>query len=128
MVWFLFYSEHKPQIISTDEEPVKIQNGEKIYIYVPGSVKFDTGNEVATAISTDLVEKLDLEPDRTKRMRLVVAGGSVLDCYTVKIKLRIRGHMFKLNAPVGAVAPGTDLLIGQDIIKKLNDENFSLGE
>lgn len=97
-------------------------------ISVPGSVKFDTGNDVTTAISDCLMEKLDLTADRSKRQRVTGIGGTVLECFKVKICLRIRKHIFKVDALVGALAPKTDLLIGNDIIQQLGKENFSIGQ
>lgn len=109
-----------------DEEPVKIRNGDGKRVLVK-QVKFDTGNDGGTAISSDLVEKLGLEPDRSKKSRMVGIGGPV-ECYRVKISLYIRKRHFKVNALVGAVTPGTDLLIGNDIMEKLDKENFTIGQ
>lgn len=103
-------------------------NGDGKMISVPGSVKFDTGNDVATAISDRLMEKLDLTADRSKRLRVTGVGGTVLECSKVKICLRIRKRTFKVDALVGAVAPKTDLLIGNDLIQQLGKENFSIGQ
>ena len=50
-----------------------------------------------------------------------------LDCCRVKICLLIRKCVFKVDALVGAVAPQTDLLIGNEIIEQLAKENFSIG-
>lgn len=89
----------------------------------------DTGNNASTAISKKLVEQLQLEEWSCKRMRLNAAGGSHFQCNSrVTIKLIIREDLYKVHALVGALAHGCDLLIGMDIIKKLNDKNFTVGE
>ena len=105
---------------------MKIRNGDGKRVLVK-QVKFDTGNDGGTAISSDLVEKLGLEPDRSKKSRMVGIGGP-MECYRVKISLYIRKRHFKVNALVGAVTPGTDLLIGNDIMEKLDKENFTIGQ
>ena len=94
---------------------------------MPGSVKFDTGNDVATAISRRLLEELGLEPDQSKKIRVTGVGGD-MECFRVEISLRIRRRMFKVSALVGAVAGDTDLLIGNDIITELDKLNFSFGQ
>ena len=97
-------------------------------IRFPGTVKFDTGNDSTTGISNELVDSLGLEPDHSKKVKVSLPGGGVLQCSRVNFKLRIRKRRYKVeNALVGAVAPGTDLLIGMDIIQKLNDNGFTLG-
>ena len=126
-LFFFFFSEFKPQVISIDEEPVKIKNAEGRAIPVPGNVKFDTGNDVATAISPRLLEKLGLEPDRSKKIRVTGVGGD-MECFRVEISLRIRRRMFKVSALVGAVAGDTDLLIGNDVMMELDKLNFSFGQ
>ena len=66
-------------------------------------------------------------------MRFTTAGRTaegneiVVECSRVNLKLKIRGHVIPVRALAGAPAPGIDLLIGMDVIRKLNDENFSLG-
>lgn len=127
MVFQSFFSEFKPKVISIDDEPVKIKNGEGNVILVPGSVKFDTGNDVATAISHCLLEELGLEPDQSKKIRVTGVGGD-MECFRVEIALRIRRRAFKVSALVGAVAGDTDLLIGKDIITELDKLNFSFGQ
>ena len=124
---FLFSSEYKPQTISIDEEPVKIQDGDGNIILVPGTVKFDTGNDAGTAISKELGDTLGLEPDSRKKRKVHVTGGDVIEYKKVTIKLFIRKHQFIVDALFGAVACGTDLLVGMEIIKGLNGENFTLG-
>ena len=94
---------------------------------MPGSVKFDTGNDVATAISRRLLEELGLEPDQSKKIHVTGVGGD-MECFRVEISLRIRRRMFKVSALVGAVAGDTDLLIGNDIITELGNLNFSFGQ
>ena len=124
---FLFSSEYKPQTISIDEEPVKIQDGDGNIILVPGTVKFDTGNDAGTAISKELGDTLGLEPDSRKKRKVHVTGGGVIEYKKVTIKLFIRKRQFIVDALFGAVASGTDLLVGMEIIKQLNGENFTLG-
>ena len=109
-----------------DEEPVKIKNGDGKRVLVK-KVKFDTGNDGGTAISSDLVEKLGLEPDRSKKSRMIGIGGT-MECFKVEISLYIRKRLFKVNALVDALTPGTDLLIGNDIMEKLDKENFTIGQ
>ena len=129
MLLLVFCSEYKPKVISIDEEPVKIKNADKKFIQVPGMVTLDTGNDAATGISRKLLEKLNLEDkiDYSKKRKFMVAGGSSIECNRVHITLKIRDMKFPTNALVGALAPKTDLLIGMEIISKLNDENFTLG-
>lgn len=128
MTYWPFCSGHKAKIISIDDEPVKIKDHNGDITLVPGSVKFDTGNNGGTAISEELVEKLDLLPDQNKKRRVTGAGGTVLLCSTVKITVIIRKRRYKRHALVGATAPGTDLLIGMDIIECLNDKDYTLGK
>ncbi len=125
---YLFCSEHKAKVISIDDEPVKIKNQSGKMILVPGSVKFDTGDDAGTGISNELVEELRLKPDCRKRRRVTGPGGTVLTCSVVEVTVVIRRRKFRRTALVGATAPGTDLLIGMDIIKRLNDKNYTLGE
>lgn len=113
-------------MISIDEEPVEIRNGDGKCVLVK-KVKFDTGNDGGTAISSDFVQQLGLEPDRSKKFCMVGIGGPV-ECFRVKISLYIRKHHFKVNALVGAVTPGTDLLVGNDIMEKLDKENYTIGQ
>lgn len=94
---------------------------------MPGNVKFDTGNDAGTAISPRLLEKLGLEPDQRKKIRVNGVGGD-MECFRVEISLRIRRRVFKVSALVGAVAGDTDLLIGNDIMTKLDNLNFSFGQ
>lgn len=124
---YFFCSEHKAKVISIDDEPVKIKNQSGKMI-LPGNVKFDTGNDAGTSISNELVEELNLKPDCGKRRRVTGPGGTVLTCSVVEVTVVIRRRKFTRTALVGATAPGTDLLIGMDIIKRLNDKNYTLGE
>ena len=124
---FLFSSEYKPQTISIDEEPVKIQDGDGNIILVPGTVKFDTGNDAGTAISKELGDTLGLKPDSRKKRKVRITGGDVIEYKKVTIKLFIRKRQFIVDALFGAVASGTDLSVGMEIIKRLNGENFTLG-
>ena len=107
---------------------MQIKDGNGRWILVPGAVLFDSGNESATAVSTKLVDELDLQPDRRKLRRLVVAGGEGIQCSTVAIEVNVRGHNFKVDASVGATAPDTDLLIGTDIMKPLIEKKYTFGE
>lgn len=111
---------------------MEIKTGEEQSIIVPGVVKFDTGNDGATALSFDLMEELGLTPDRSKKIIVAGIGGKAVDCFKVKICVCIRKLWFEVDAIVGAealnpVASGTDLLIGNDIIKQLAKEGFSIG-
>ena len=95
-------------------------------------MKFDTGNDGGTAMSHDLMEKLGLKPDQRKKFRRTGIGGIAVDCFKVKISLCIRKRWFEVDAIVGAgakdpVAQGTDLLIGNDLIRRLVEEGFSIG-
>lgn len=116
----------KPKEISIDEEPVKIEDKAGYLSWVPGNVTFDAGNTVGTAISDKLVGSLDLKPDNTKKKKVTIPGGTILQCRTAPIKIIIRGQKFNVNALVGAVAPPTDLLIGMDVMQKLGDKGYSL--
>ena len=107
---------------------MKIKDHNGHIITVPGNVKFDTGNDAGTAISEELVEKLDLLPDHSKKRRVTGAGGTILHCSMVKITVIIRRRRYKCQALVGATAPATDLLIGMDIIEKLTDKDYALGK
>ena len=115
-------------MISINEEPVQIKDGNESWILVPGEVLFDSGNELATGISEELVDKLDLHPDRSKLRKVVTVGNKEFHCGTVVIEINVRGHKFKLNALVGATAPNTDLLIGADVINPLLNLRYTLGE
>lgn len=98
-------------------------------IPVPGHwrVLFDTGNEVATGISRELLLKLNLQPDPSKKRKVKLAGGGSGQFETVEINLIIRGYHFKVCALIDAVAEGTDLLVGMDIIQRLFDSGYTIG-
>ena len=106
---------------------MKIEDGDGNVIFVPGTVKFDSANDAGTAISKELGHTLGLEPDSRKKSKISVTGGGVIECKKVSVKLFIRKRQFTVDALFGAVAEGTDLLVGMDIIKQLNSENFTLG-
>lgn len=125
---FRFCLGHKAKVISIDDEPVKIKDQHGNMIRVPGSVKFDSGNNAGTAISDRLVDNLGLKPDYSKMKHVTGAGGTVLRCSMVKITVIIRKRICTCHALVGVPAPGTDLLIGMDIIERLNDEGYTLGK
>ena len=123
-------------MISIKEEPVYIQNGDRVFILCPGEVKFDTGNTAGTGISKELVKLLELEEevDKRKRIRYTAAGRDADgnpnrgECSSLMIKLRIRKHVFKVRALVGVPAENIDLLIGSDVIDVLTSRyNFTLG-
>ena len=99
-------------------------------ILVPGHcrVLFDTGNEVATSISREPQLELNLQPVLNKKMKVKIAGGGSGQFETVNIDLIIRGYHFKVCALIDAVAEGTDLLMGMDIIKKLFDSGYTIGD
>ena len=115
-------------MISITEEPVEVKDGNGRWMRVPGDVLFDTGNKSQTAISGELVDKLDLQPDRRKLRKVVAAGDTQLQCSTVDIEVNVRNNKFKVEALVGATAPPTDLLIGSDIINPLTKKKYTFGE
>lgn len=71
-------------------------NGE-LHQLVLGSVKFDTGNDAATAISKKLVNDLGLKPNMLKKRKVTVAGGLDMSCGLVEISIVVRGHKFVLK-------------------------------
>ena len=121
---------YKPLVISRDEEPVEIQNAFDKVIPVPGKfrVLFDTGNEAATGISRELLLELNLQPDPNKQGKANLAGGGSGQFETVQIVLLIRGYQFSVCALVDVPAKGTDLLVGMDIIEKLFDLGYTIGD
>ena len=121
---------YKAFIISRDEEPVQIQNACGKVIPVPGHcrVLFDTGNEVATSISRELLLELNLQPVPSKKMKVKLVGRGSGQFETVEINLIIRGCSFKVSALIDAGAEGTDLLVGMDIIQKLFDSGYTIGD
>lgn len=128
--WFFLslIAEYKPTVISIGEEPVKVRSGNGSFIPVPGNVLFDTGNLSATGISKKLLNKLGLQEDKTKLMKVKLPDGKEGQYGTVPLQIVVRGIKYKSNALVGAPAVGTDLLIGIDIIGKLIERKFSFGE
>ena len=118
----------KPTVISIDNEPVQIKHGNGRWMSAPGRVLFDTGNTLATAISEDSVNELKLKPDESKTREAESIGGIKCEFNTVPIEVNVRGHKFKVDALVGAVASETDLLIGADIINPLIKKKYTFGE
>ena len=95
-------------------------------ILVPGHcrVLFDTGNEVATSISREPQLELNLQPVLNKKMKVKLTRRGSGHFETVEI----RGCPFKVCALVDVVAEGTDLLMGMDIIQKLFDSGYTIGD
>ena len=101
---------------------------EELHQLVSGRVKFDTGNDAATAISEKLVNDLGLNSNILKKRKVLLPGGSCKAFGRVEISFFVRGCKFSVKALVGAVCPDTDLLVGMDVIKRLLDkEKFTLG-
>ncbi|CAH3112614.1 unnamed protein product [Pocillopora meandrina] len=123
-------SRYKPLVISRDEEPVEMRNEFGEVIPVPGHwrVLFDTGNEVATGISRELLLKLNLQPDPNKKRKAKLAGRRSGQFETIQIVLAIRGYQFSVCALVDAPAKGTDLLVGMDVIQQLFDLGYTIGD
>ncbi|KAK2547070.1 hypothetical protein P5673_033163 [Acropora cervicornis] len=127
---------YKPKVISVEEEMVEIMNADGNYVNCPGEVTFDTGNCGGTAISRELVKELNLEDtiDHENKVRFWGVARDDDDkqisnlCSTIEINIKIRKKEFPVRALYGVPAEGTDLLIGMDIIKKLFDEDFTLGK
>lgn len=127
---------YKPKVISAEDEMVEIMNADRNYVDCPGVVTFDTGNCGGTAISRELVKKLNLEDTIDHENKVRYRGVARDDddkqisnlCSTIKINIKIRKNKFPVRALYGVPAEGTDLLIGMDIIKKLFDEDFTLGK
>ncbi|XP_068755954.1 uncharacterized protein [Montipora capricornis] len=128
--------KYKPKVISIDEEPVRIKNADGIFVLCPGVVTFDSGNTLATSISNELLNILKLEDkiDHTKRVRYSAAGSDANGnpnhgvSSRVWINLKIRKRVFPVFALVDAAVKNVDLLIGMDVVRDLNDENFTLGK
>ena len=111
-------------------------NAEENYVNCPEVVIFDTGNSLGTAISRELVKKLNLE-DRIDHTNERCYTGLVRDddekpiskiCSTIRINIKIREKKFSARALYGVPAEGSGLLIGMDIINDLLDEGFTLGK
>ena len=132
----LSFLGYKPKVISSDEERVEIMNADGIFVDCPGMVIFDTGNHVATAISGELVKKLNLEDridDTDKRSYTGVTrdddGNPITrQCNTIEIHIKIREMKFPIKALYDVTDGNTDLLIGRDIIDKIYDQDFTLGK
>ena len=60
------------------------------------------------------------------KVKLVGRGSGQFE--TVEINLIIRGCSFKVSALIDAGAEGTDLLVGMDIIQKLFDSGYTIGD
>ena len=107
-----------------------MQNAFGEVIPVPGHLRvlFDTGNEAATGISRKLLSELNLKPDPNKKRKVKLGGGGSRQFETTQIALVIRGHQFRVCALVDAPAKGTDLLVGMDIIQKLFDLGYTIGD
>ena len=108
-------------MISVEEEPVEIMNAKGIFVYCPGVVTFDTGNDIATAISGKLVKKLNLEDRIDHTNKTVVARGNPFSklCSTIKINIKICQSKFSVEALYGILPENTDLSIGMGIINEL---------
>lgn len=89
-------------------------------------VLFDTGNEVSTGISKELLSELNLQPDPNKKKKVELIGGSG-EYETVQIDLFIRGFHFPACGLVGAVGKDTNLLLGTDVIEQLYDRGYTIG-
>ena len=105
-----------------------MQNAFGEVIPVPGHwrVLFDTGNEVGTGISRELLWELNLQPDPNQKKKAKVIG-ELRQFETVQIVLIIRGHNFKVCALVDAMVEDTNLLVGMDIIQQLYDLGYTIG-
>lgn len=101
----------------------------------PG-VMFDTGNDVATCISGELVAHLNLEHriDHEDTRGYALAGRDDngksigVESSTIKILIKIREMKFAVKALYDATDEETDLLIGRDIINQLLAGGFILGK
>ena len=128
-VFFILFSGYKPYIISRDEEPVEMQNafGEVISVGGLRKVLFDTGNEVSTGISKELLSELNLQPDPNKKKKVELIGGESREFETTQIELVVRGHHLSACGLVDAVAKDTNLLVGMDVIQQLYDKGYTIG-
>lgn len=100
--------------------------GEVISVQGLRKVLFDTGNEVGTGISRELLLKMNLQPDPKKKKKVELIGES-REFETVQIELVVRGHHFSVCGLVDAVAKDTDLLVGMDVIQQLYDKGYTIG-
>ena len=93
--------------------------GEVISVRGLGKVLFDTGNEIGTGISRELLLKMNLHPDPKKKKKVELIGEESREFETVQIELEVRGHHFSVCGLVDAVAKDTNLLVGMDVIQQL---------
>ena len=116
-------------MISIKNEPVDIKNADGEWMKVVGKVLVDTGNEAPTGISTKLVNELGLKPDTSKKLNVSGAGGTKVQCSgTVKAEVKVRDHVFPIEALVDLPTSNVDLLIGKDIIDALFHLNYTFGK
>ena len=101
--------------------------GEVISVRGLRKVLFDTGNEVGTGISRELLLKMNLQPDPKKKKKVELIGEESGEFETVQIELVVRGHHFSVCGLVDAVAKDTNLLVGMDIIQQLYDRGYTIG-
>ena len=101
--------------------------GEVIPVRGRRKVLFDTGNEVGTGISRELLLKLNLQSDPSKKKKVKLIEESC-EYETADIELIVRGHHFSVNGLVGAVNEDTNLLVGMDVIQQLYDKGYTIGE
>ena len=101
--------------------------GEVISVGGLRKVLFDTGNEVGTGISRELLLKLNLQPDPNKKKKVELIGGESREFETTQIELVVRGHHLSACGLVDAVAKDTNLLVGMDVIQQLYDKGYTIG-
>ena len=101
--------------------------GEVISVRGLRKVLFDTGNEVGTGISRELLLKMNLQPDPKKKKKVELIGEESHEFETAKIELIVRGHHLSACGLVDAVAKDTNLLVGMDIIQQLYDRGYTIG-
>ena len=101
--------------------------GEVIPVRGRRKVLFDTGNEVGTGISRELLLKLNLQSDPSKKKKVKLIEESC-EFETADIELIVRGHHFSVNGLVDAVIEDTNLLVGMDVIQQLYDKGYTIGE
>ena len=101
--------------------------GEVIPVRGCKKVLFDTGNEVGTGISRELLLKLNLQPDPNKKKKVELIGGESREFETTQIELVVRGHHLSACGLVDAVAKDTNLLLGMDVIQQLYDKGYTIG-
>ena len=100
--------------------------GEVIPVRGRRKVLFDTGNEVGTGISRELLLKLNLQSDPSKKKKVKLIEESC-EFETADIELIVRGHHFSVNGLVDAVNEDTNLLVGMDVIQQLYDKGYTIG-